>query len=199
MWSRGAAIRPVPAYAVVDPFALEQVELELAVDGTIARDELDRAFERFEATQPFLANEMSRVFSQPLDETALALGYFLTISIWLAFERAMGPRLGIVSSDAVRATLDSMALEEELRAGDAREPIDIDDVVAIEQPAILKFINQHIELALDVTQATAPEGDEYEVDVDDVHLIYRAVLVLVMALSHAVGPVEGSSSCEILA
>ena len=51
MWVRGAAIRPVPRYAVVGASTLEQIERELADDSPRARGELDEAFARFEAAQ----------------------------------------------------------------------------------------------------------------------------------------------------
>ena len=88
MWVRGAAIRPVPRYAVVDAATLAQIERELADDSPHARSELDGAFARFETTQPHLADAISHVLSKPLDDTALALGYFLSIAIWLAW---LGP------------------------------------------------------------------------------------------------------------
>lgn len=89
MWVRGAAIRPVPRYAVVERSTLDGIERELADDSPRARDELDRAFTRFESTQPHLAESISQVLARPLDETALALGYFLSIAVWLAFERTL--------------------------------------------------------------------------------------------------------------
>src|SRR5579871_2558070 len=128
MWVRGAAIRPVPRYAVVERATLEKIERELADDSPRARDELDGAFARFESTQPHLADSISQVLSRPLDETALALGYFLSIAVWLAFDRSFGDaRLREVSADALRATADAITLEEELRAADGAEPIDLDD------------------------------------------------------------------------
>ncbi len=113
MWVRGAAIRPVPRYAVVDAASLEQIELGLADDSSRSRDELDGAFARFESTQPELADAISQVLSKPLDDTALALGYFLSIAVWLAFERTFGAaRLRQVSRDALRATEEAIKLEE---------------------------------------------------------------------------------------
>src|ERR1700738_612013 len=100
-----------------------------------ARAELNEAFARFESTQPHLADAISRLLSKPLDETALALGYFLSIAIWLAFERTFGEaRLREVSPDALKATEEAIQLEEELRAAHGDEPLDLDDVVSIEQP-----------------------------------------------------------------
>ena len=44
--------------------------------------------------------------------------------------------------------------------------------MAIEQPGILAFVNEHVDAALEPQDA-----DAREVDVDDVHVVYRNVLV----------------------
>jgi hypothetical protein len=192
MWVRGAAIRPVPRYAVIAAATLETIERELAEDSESARGDLDSAFSRFEASQPQLADSLSRVLAKPLDETALALGYFLTIATWLAFEREFGrARVREVSDDALEATRQAIELEEELRAGQGDEPFDVDDVVSIEQPSLFAFVHEHIDAALDPsTNERGTSGDTREVDVDDVHAVYRAVVLLALCLSHAVLPVD---------
>jgi len=81
MWVRGAAIRPVPPYAVLGRDVLDVVEEELAEQGVASKSELDDAFGRFERTQPALAAHVAQILGRPLDETALALGYFLTIAV----------------------------------------------------------------------------------------------------------------------
>ncbi len=204
MWVRGAAIRPVPRYAVVDAATLEQIERELADDSPRARGELDGAFARFETTQPHLADAISHVLSKPLDDTALALGYFLSIAIWLAFERTFGEaRLREVTPDAIDATEQAIKLEEELRAAQGDEPFDLDDVVSIEQPNVLAFVHEHVDAALDPAlhgeSSGSPRTDD--VDVDDVHCVYRAVVLLTLCLSHAVLPVDGATrgSRELMA
>jgi hypothetical protein len=210
MWVRGAAIRPVPRYAVVDAATLEQIERELADDSPRSRGELDGAFARFESTQPNLADAISQVLSKPLDETALALGYFLSIAIWLAFERTFGEaRLREVSDDAIAATEQAIKLEEDLRAAHGDEPFDLDDVVSIEQPNVLAFVHEHVDAALDPALRTegeaaspaAPSGEAREVDIEDVHAVYRAIVLLTLCLSHAVLPVDGASrgSRELMA
>jgi hypothetical protein len=193
VWVRGAAIRPVPEYAQVGATVLAQVEKDLAADTDEARGELDAAFARFERTQPVLADRVSGVLSRPLDETALALGYFLCIAVWLAFERTFAARLGEVSEDALRATEDALSLEEELRAAHSEEPLDLDDVVSLEQPGVIGFVHEHVDAALDVAARAEGESPDKDVDVDDVHTIYRTVLVLTLALSHAVTPASGAS------
>jgi hypothetical protein len=193
MWVRGAAIRPVPRFAVVEAALLEDIERQLADDSPGAGAELDGAFTRFEATQPHLADALQRVLTRPLDETALALGYFLSITIWLAFERAFGPaRLREVSEDALRATEAAIELEQELRASHGEEPFDLDDVVSLEQPSVLAFVHEHVDAALE--PATNTTSRPRDVDVDDVHSVYRAVVLLTLCLSHAVLPVDGAAS-----
>jgi hypothetical protein len=197
MWVRGAAIRPVPRYAIVSTATLESIERELADDSPRAREALDGAFARFEMTQPHLADAVSQVLSKPLDETALALGYFLSIAIWMSFERTFGEtRLRQVTEDALKATDEAIQLEEELRAAHGDEPLDLDDVVSIEQPNVLAFVHGHVEAALDISAPASAEGEEQtprEVDVDDVRAVYRAVVLLTLCMSHAVVPVDGAS------
>jgi hypothetical protein len=203
MWVRGAAIRPVPRYAVVGAVALEQIERDLADDSPRARDELDEAFARFESTQPHLADTISQLLSKRLEETALALGYFLSIAIWLAFERTFGEaRLREVSRVALEATEEAIKLEEELRAAHGDEPLDLDDVVSIEQPNVLAFVHEHVDAALDPSARFAHEGEPgRDVDVEDVHSVYRAIVLLTLCLSHAVMPVDGAArgSAELMA
>jgi len=99
-----------------------------------------------------------------------------------------------VSEAQLEASQKALELEEELRASNAHEPLDTDDVMAIEQPGVLAFVNEHVDAALEPSETEARE-----VDVDDVHVVYRAVLVLTLALSHAVGPAAGSRPREMLA
>lgn len=172
---------------MLDVHVLERLEDELGSER--AKEDLDFAFVRFERTQPNLAGLVSEVLGRQLDETALALGYFLSIAVWLGFERVFRDRLGTVSEDALKATEAAILLEEELRASHADEPIELDDVIAQEQPGILEFINAHVEAALEGSEPAA----ERDVDVDDVHLVYRTILILTLALSHAVAPEGGDT------
>jgi hypothetical protein len=198
MWVRGAAIRPVPGFAVVAREILDAVEAELAGGGNVhetkTKSELDDAFDRFEQTQPALASAAADILARPLDETALALGYFLTITVWLAFERAFGGRLGEVTEAQREAADAALELEAQLRATHSEEPLELEDVMAIEQPGVLAFMNEHVDAALEPIDDGARE-----VDVDDVHLIYKSVLVETLALSHAVAGSKGARPQELLA
>lgn len=185
MWVRGAAIRPVPAYAVVGRAVIDGVERALSQEGDAADRELARWFERFEKTQPEIARRANELLSRPLDETALALGYFLTVAVWLAFDRSFHGRLEEVSTEALAAAEAALSLEEELRAAHAEEPLELDDVMAIEQPSLVAFLHEHVDAAL---EGPAEDG---EVDVDDVDLVYKLVLLETLALSHAVAAPAG--------
>jgi hypothetical protein len=215
MWVRGAAIRPVPRFAVVPRSTLDQIERELADDSPRAQGELDGAFSRFESTQPHLADAISQVLSRPLHQTALALGYFLSISVWLAFERTFGEaRLRQVSTDALDATDQAISLEEELRATFGDAPIHLDDVVSVEQPNVLTFVHEHVEAAFDpasvrggavketrlpAAEAQAkPSGKTHE---SDVRAVVRATVLLTLCLSHAVLPLSDTprGSAELMA
>jgi hypothetical protein len=178
VWVRRSAIRPVPPYSRVPAHALGHVRDSLGDDDDDARSQLDEGFERFERAQPALATHVAGVLGRPLDETALALGYFLTLSVWMAFERSHGPHIDEVGEAELRATEELLALDEQLRRADPHETLDSDDVVAMEQPHLLEFVHEHIDLTLE-THAEA-------IDVDDVHTVYRLVLVEVLSLSYAV-------------
>ena len=175
---RRAAIRPVPSFALVAEPVLARIEDELARDDDASRTQLDEAFVRFEETQPVLADRLSDELARPLDETALALGYFLTLAIWLAFESTFGEALGKVNELGLSGVEEALTLDEQIRLSDPAEAVDSDDVIAMEQPHLLAFVNEHLDAAL--------EANADNVDVDDVHEIYRVVLIEILALSYAV-------------
>ncbi|MBK7586039.1 MAG: hypothetical protein IPI67_38370 [Myxococcales bacterium] len=178
MWVRSSAIRPVPSYARVPTHALESVRESLAEDDDRAREQLDAAFERFERSQPALAARVAETLGKPLDETALALGYFLALAVWLAFEKIHGEYVSEIREDEIQATEELLSLDEELRRADPAEALDSDDVIGMEQPHLVEFVHEHVDATL--------EAHADEVDVDDVHLVYRTVLIEILALSYAV-------------
>lgn len=157
---------------------MSDVEEQLSEDDDEARSRLDGAFARFEETQPVLANRISTALGRPLDDTALALGYFLTLALWLSFDAAFKGDLDEVSETALTSVEESLQLDEQIRLSDPAEALDSDEVIAMEQPHALAFIHEHVDAAL--------EANAGEVDVDDVHGIYRLVLIEVLALSYAV-------------
>jgi hypothetical protein len=201
MWVKTAAIRPVPTYAQITPSVLDGVEAWLGGaddalpdgDEELSEHRLNDVFERFEREQPALAQRIGDKLTRTRDEVALALGYFLCLSVWLAFDRQFGSRIALVTDTAINGVAEALGLDERLRGEDPTEAVDSDDVVAMEQPHVVGFITEHVEAALEVHAA--------EVDVDAVHRIYRLALIEVLALSYAVTPPEGAtlSNDEIFA
>lgn len=189
MWVRRSAIRPVPSYARVPVHALEAVRDSLAEDDDEARAQLDDAFERFERVQPALATKVADALSKPLHETALALGYFLTLAVWLAFEQAHGGHIDEVDAQELVATEELLTLDEDLRRADPAEALDSEDVIAMEQPHLIDFVNEHVDSTL--------EAHAEDIDVDDVHAVFRLVLVEILALSYAVQKPDGYPMAKI--
>ncbi|MBX3184219.1 MAG: hypothetical protein KIT72_01740 [Polyangiaceae bacterium] len=184
MWVRRAAIRPVPTYARIPEGIIEGLsELFSADTDDATRERLDDVFTDFEERQPALAAYVAEVLGRNLDDTALALGYFLMTATWLAFDTSHSEALEEVSQDLLNATRESLALDEQLRISDPAEPLDSDDVVAMEQPHLLEFINDHVSATL--------EAHQDDIEVDDVHAVYRMTLIAVLALSYAVKAPRG--------
>ncbi len=167
----------MPAFARVPESALERISWEL-VSSEDTSSMLDSAFDRFEREQPCLAAHIGDILDAPLDERALALGYFLALAIWLAFERTHGDSVDLVSAESVRATQLSLEVDEELRRADANEALDSEDVISMEQPALMSFIHENVRSSL-----TSDNGD---MDMDHLDTIYRVVLVELLCLSYAV-------------
>lgn len=191
MWVKTAAIRPVPAHAQIPVDVLDDVEAwlggaedEAAPDEEVSERRLGDVFERFERGQPALAQRIGGRLARTKDDVAVALGYFLCLSVWLAFDRHLGERVGLVDETAIESVDAALRLDEELRGEDPSEAVDSDDVIAMEQPHVIAFVAEHIDAALEVHAS--------DVDVDAVHAIYRLVLIELLALSYAVAPPEGS-------
>jgi len=179
VWVRSAAIRPVPAFAQLPRDALTSVEDCLASDEN-AEQTLSEAFERFETEQPALAERIGNALARTGNEVALALGYFLTLTVWIAFDLQFASRLAAVTSVALTGVEELITLDEELRRADPTEALDTEDVIAMEQPELMRFIGEHLEAALETEADTA--------DVDAIHEVYRLLLIEVLALSYAVQP-----------
>lgn len=183
MWVRRAAIRPVPEFAKVPESVLVRLEDDLTADldesdGSGAM--LNEALERFERDQPVLADHMADRVGRHRKEPTLGFGYFLMLAVYLSFERAFPGELEPVTELVLESVEEALSLDEEIRMADAAEVVESDDVIAMEQPHLLKYVQDHVDAAL--------EAHADDVDVDDVHAIYRSVLVEVLALSYCVRP-----------
>ena len=178
MWTHGAAIRPVPEYAKVPMASFETVRETFDGDNDETEQLLAEAFEQMEESQPALAARAGEALTEELGETALALGYFLVLAIWLAFEDGLGEGLGEVSQETVDATESLLLLEDELRRAAALSASSIESTIAMEQPAVLAFVREQIGTALEIR---AP-------DLTAEHLadVFHLVMLEVLALSYSV-------------
>jgi hypothetical protein len=138
---------------------------------------------RFAAAQPALSRYLRQRFEQPLDTAALALGQGLAASVFLAFEAAFGDRLGVATEDAVSGVELSLSADEALRQSDPMDALDSEDIVGIEQPALVAFVNEQLDETL--------EQHARSIDVDHVAVIFRAVLIQILVLSQAVAAPPG--------
>jgi hypothetical protein len=148
-----------------------------------ARSLAREGFERFNAEQRALARYLLERLSRSLDDAALALGQMLAVAVFMAFESSPGARLRASTEDEVAAADASLGADEELRRSDPMDALDSEDIVAIEQPALVFFVNEHIGRTL--------EKHAGSIDVDHVAIVFRAILVEILALSHSVLPPPG--------
>jgi hypothetical protein len=182
---RKAALRDVPPHAVVDDVAIQGVEEQLGEEGDELQQTLDGTYREMDRKQAALAAYLAEQVSGRADDLAQSLGYFLVVTVYMAFREAFPPRLGEVDETSLKLAIDTLAADEELRANDPAEMMESDDVVAMGQPALLHFVQHHLD------QALSQAGEEPDLEAFD-H-IYRAILVEVISLSQAVQPPEGSA------
>lgn len=183
LFVRKAALRAVPQWAVVDEVAISQVEDTLGEEGDELQAALDAAYREMDRLQPDMARFLAEEVADQGDDLAQSVGYFLIVTVHMAFREAFPTRLRTIDEAALQMAIDTLDADEELRKDDPTEAMESDDVVAMTQPALLHFVQHHLEQALE--QA----GEEPDLAAFD--QVYRAVLVEVVALSHAVEPPDG--------
>ena len=193
MWVQRSAIRPVPPYAKVGRGSLENLRNVLLVEADASPIAFDEIFEDFEQRQPVLADYIGEILSRPLQDASVALGYFLSVSIWAAFDKTIGTSMDCVTVDELRSTTELFALDQDLRGSSSNDRLDTDDVVAMEQPALVEFVHDSIEATL-----RAQDG---KLDSEEMGEIYRMLLIEILALSYAVRSPAGFplTKSEVLA
>lgn len=183
MFLRKAALRPVPDHAVVPPHTVDSLERSLDADETKLQDRLDGGYRELDRRQPALAAFLAEELGTVRDELVQSLGYFLTVTVYLAFKEAFPTRLHEVDAGSLTMALETLTADEELRANDPDEILDSDDIVAMGQPSVVAFVQHHVEEALEQSDGSA--------DLDELERVYRSVLVEIIALSHAVASRTG--------
>lgn len=183
MWVRRSAIRSVPRYARVPAHFVVSVEAVLDGADDTARQAATDAYERLASQQPALFDYVRGKLPESMDEKALALGHMLGVAVLLVFEAFAGRALLALSTDAVAAVDAALTADEELRREDPLDELESEDIVAIEQPALLAFVNEQVGLTL--------SQHAESIDVDHVAIVFRTILVEILALSHAVARPAG--------
>jgi len=167
------ALAPVPRYAAVSLDAVTAVLQRLTTAGTL-QPPLDHAFRRLEAEQPELAGFIAGELSELEQPAAQALGYFLFLLVFLAFDEAFGRRLRALDAQDLDGALASLLADGEVRSQACPEGSYSEDIVTLGQPALMQAIRQQLESAAEQTSEVDP--------------ILQALLVEVVALTQAVAP-----------
>ncbi|MBI2895853.1 MAG: hypothetical protein HYY06_20010 [Deltaproteobacteria bacterium] len=165
-WIRGAALRPVDDWAVVPPEIVQGLSDELTTAGEGVRQIVDQAYREFDARQPIVAAFAAERINPLEDPTAVALGYFLSISVFMMFDRAFGGRMRELSEEDVAAAREALDSEDELRQQDPSAAMDSEDVVASQQPHVLAFVRRHLDAALEPADGEE-QPDEEEVSEEE--------------------------------
>ncbi len=190
MFLRKAALRPVPRHAVVDEHFVQLVEAQLDAHEDDLQALLDRGYAEIDRRQPVLSDWLAEQLSMGHDELVQSLGYFLVITVYMTFREAFPTRLEEIDERALEIALETLTVDEELRANDPTETLDSDDVVAMGQPAVIQFVQHHVEEAVDQAEG--------EVELEELDRVYRALLVEVIALSHTVTAPGGEGSSRMV-
>jgi len=188
VWVRRSAIKPVPRFARVPASAVAAVRALLSGTDEQRRAFVRERFERLSLAHPGLARYLQGRLLPTLDSAAVALGQMLAVAVYLAFESTPGLRSRPAGDDLLAATDAALGADEALRQSDPMDALDSEDIVAIEQPALVAFVNEHVGLTL--------ERHAGVIDVDQVALVFRAILVEILALSQAVVPPPGHAAGE---
>ncbi len=166
-WIRGAALRPVSPWAVVPPEIVQQLAEELSSAGEEVRNIVDRAYRDFDARQPTISTFVAERINALGDPTAVALGYFLSITVFMMFERAFGVRVREVNDEELSAAKEALDSEDELRQKDPGAWITSEAVVASHQPSVLAFVRPHLDAALDSDSSEEETEEEEEEELAD--------------------------------
>ena len=170
--------------------ALDAIENALSVPDEALQAILDDGYREMDRHQPRLAAWLASEVSARHDELAQSVGYFLAVTVFMAFREAFPTRLEAVDEAALQLALATLRTDEELRANDPTEVLESDDIVAMGQPALVDYIQHYFD-------ETMSQSDDADLEAFDT--IYRAVLVEVIALSHAVRAPTGEAHRPALA
>ncbi|MCX7808152.1 MAG: hypothetical protein N2515_06060 [Deltaproteobacteria bacterium] len=183
MFFRKAAIRPIPRWAVVDEEAVLAVEAMLELSDEAFEQAMEQAYRQMEERQPTLTAWLVAQFTFHENELVQSVAFFLAVSVYMAFREAFPTRLQTIDAAQLELAIETFITDESIRQEDPIEVMETDDIIAVGQPAVVHFIQSHVD------EAIGQAGENPPLDAFD-H-VYRSLLVEVVALSHAVSPPHG--------
>lgn len=178
MFVQRVALEAIPPYAQVAPSVLTSVLSRMLGDPEALTLALDDGFRAMESRQPCLAEFVSGELALIEGPKLSAVGYFLAVLVYLAFEEAFGDRLGRVQNADVMQTLDQLLTDGELRTRDVERVSYSEDAIALGQPALIALLRSEVDRALEA----APEDAVTE----RVDALYEMLLVELLALTRVV-------------
>lgn len=179
MFVEPVALQPTPAYARISASVLESVLVRLG--GSVGFRERKRAlrasFRELERQQPALADYVASEVSELEAARVQALGFYLAVLVFGAFQEAFGPRLARVELTDINRMLALLIADSELRACAALGKTYSEDAIALGQPALVSLLRVEVDRAVHA----APEEAWEAIDP-----FYESLLVMVLALTQAV-------------
>jgi hypothetical protein len=186
------AFEPVPDYARVQSDVLREVRSRLLREPSLAAA-LDAAFVAIERRQPAIASFIAHDLAAIDAPSAQGVAYFLAMLVVLSFEEAFGRRLGCVDLGDLSWSLDRLLADGEVRAGGSAGRFYSEDALALGQPAIIKLLRAEFDVALSSLPKNAESEGEAVQLTKQLESFYQTLLVLTLALTHAVAPRNYSS------
>lgn len=192
MLVRRSAIRPIAHYSRVSGRAVDHVVQRILRENSREKSSAEEISKNWfasgelqlQARQPALGQYLLRHVAASEDIQRLAQQ--LRVGIFLMFEHGHNGDLLVLGEDQLNVCEASLRADEELRISDPVDPMDTEDMVGVEQPELMSWLNARLAHVLSEQAET--------IDVDDVGKVFRSLLVAVLALSEAVQAPSGIDS-----
>ncbi|MDD9944361.1 MAG: hypothetical protein OXU20_25175 [Myxococcales bacterium] len=181
MFVQAVAIGTLPPHAQVGGEAISLVLRRMDGDGHTLQQELDRGFRDMELRQPHLSEFLAEELSCTSDPAVQTLSFFLLVVIYRAFCEAFGNRLGAVGRAEITLLARRLIADGELRNSGHLGDSYSEDIIALGQPALVHLMRNELERVVPAAEEVAPGWREAEP-------LYEALLLEILALSHAVDP-----------
>lgn len=137
------------------------------------------------SVQPALSAYLQSEAPLALQAQALEFGKELGVGVFLMFEAAHGGALETLTEQSIAASEAELRADEELRVAEPKDPLDSEDILAVEQAHLMAHLNTRL------SETLAFHADA--IDVDHVGQVYRSLVVAILALSKAVVAPRGYS------